>query len=309
MSEAPCAGSPTPPDPNPSAAEKPEPSAPKADVVHALHVDGRLRTYLLHIPPGVQVRGDAAPILLALHPGYGSGAGFARTTGFGDRADGLGYVVAYPDGLYRSWNAGDCCGPPAREGVDDVAFVLAVVADAARHAPIAAANVFVAGFSNGAGLALLLGCRRAEQVRAIVAAGSPMHVPLEECAPSRPVPLLTFHGLADPVAPYAGGRGILANVGDQQSSAAMVDRWRSLNRCGTARRVERHGKAKIETAEPGVDGAEVVACTVEGMGHQWPGGAPYDTRIFGPGSDDVSATDLAMAFFERHRVLTPGRRT
>jgi polyhydroxybutyrate depolymerase len=239
--------------------------------------------------------------VLALHPGYGTGAGFARTTGFGDRADAFGYVVAYPDGLHRSWNAGDCCGPPARLGVDDVAFLLAVVTEAARHAPIDGSNVFVAGFSNGAGLALLLGCRRAEQVRAIVAGGSPMHVPLEECAPSRPVPLLTFHGLADPVVPYGGGRGILDNLGDQQSSAAMVDRWRSLNRCGAGRRTERRGRAVIETAEPGVGGAEVVLCTVEDMGHQWPGAAPYDTRIFGPQSVDVSATDLAMAFFERHR--------
>jgi polyhydroxybutyrate depolymerase len=274
-------------------------------VVRAVQVDGRLRTYLLHVPSAVGPRGHPAPLLLALHPGYGTPAGFARTTGFGERADALGYVVAYPDGLYRSWNAGACCGPPAREGVDDVAFVLAVVEDAARHAPVDAANVFVAGFSNGAGLALLIGCRRADQVRAIVAGGSPMHVPLEECTPSRPVPLLTFHGLADPVAPYAGGRGILANVGEFQSSAAMVDRWRSLNRCGAGRRVERHGKALIETAEAGPEGADVVLCTVEGMGHQWPGGEPYDTRIFGPGSTDVSATDLAMGFFERHRLRQP----
>jgi polyhydroxybutyrate depolymerase len=305
MSEDPGAGSPTPGVPTRPAVDAPDPPVLAADVVHALHVDGRLRTYLLHVPPAVRAQGERAPLLLALHPGYGSAAGFARTTGFSERADAFGYVVAYPAGLYRSWNAGDCCGPPAREGVDDVAFLLAVVTDVARHTPIDAANVFVAGFSNGAGLALLLGCRRAERVRAIVAGGSPLHVPLEECAPSRPVPLFTFHGLADPVAPYDGGRGILANIGDQQSSAAMVDRWRSLNRCGAGRRIARHARAVVETADAGPDGAEVVSCTIEGMGHQWPGGAPYETRIFGPGSTDVSATDLAMAFFERHRLRQP----
>ena len=50
-------------------------------------------------------------------------------------ADSGKFVVAYPDGLDRAWNVngGGCCGQPASEGVDDIGFISAAVADIAKN--------------------------------------------------------------------------------------------------------------------------------------------------------------------------------
>ena len=156
---------------------------PPIDTVRHLMVDGHDRRYLLHALPGLQT-GRPAPLLLAFHPGYATGAGFARTTGLNNRADALGYAVAYPNGIYRSWNAGDCCGPPSRDGVDDVAFAMSVIDDVASVVSIDRREVFAAGFSNGAGLVYLLACREASSISAIAVAGSPLHIALDECRPA-----------------------------------------------------------------------------------------------------------------------------
>ena len=56
-------------------------------------------------------------------------------------ADSNNFVVAYPDGLGRAWNVNGegCCGRPGREGVDDVAFITAAIAEIAKNLAINAA--------------------------------------------------------------------------------------------------------------------------------------------------------------------------
>ena len=66
-----------------------------------------------------------------LHGGFGSAAQAERAYGWDELADPAKFVVAYPDGLQPGLelNGGDCCGPPAREDVDDIGFITAAVAD------------------------------------------------------------------------------------------------------------------------------------------------------------------------------------
>ena len=46
-----------------------------------------------------------------------------------ETADEYGFVVAYPNGLSNSWNAGVCCGPSSNDDVDDVGFTRAIIDD------------------------------------------------------------------------------------------------------------------------------------------------------------------------------------
>jgi polyhydroxybutyrate depolymerase len=62
-----------------------------------------------------------------LHGGFGTGDGAARQTGFDDEAARHGFLVAYPDGIGRSWNAITCCGPAQRRQVDDVGFLVSLI--------------------------------------------------------------------------------------------------------------------------------------------------------------------------------------
>ena len=57
-------------------------------------------------------------------------------------ADTAKFVVAYPDGLHRTWNTnggGGCCGRAASDGVDDVGFITAAAADIVRSGALAEA--------------------------------------------------------------------------------------------------------------------------------------------------------------------------
>src|SRR5690349_19334249 len=100
----------------------------------SLTVGGRKRTYHDHVPPGYDPR-DPAPVVLALHGATMSGPLMAWFCGLNAKADQAGFLAVYPDGTgtRRSyfWNAGDCCGPAVRAGVDDVAFIDALLDDLA----------------------------------------------------------------------------------------------------------------------------------------------------------------------------------
>ncbi|POY06589.1 polyhydroxybutyrate depolymerase, partial [Mycobacterium kansasii] len=94
---------------------------------HTIDVGGVQRSYRLYKPAGLP---RAAPLVVMLHGGFGSARQAERSYDWDELADSEKFVVAYPDGLNRAWNAngGGCCGRSAREGVDDVAFVNAAVA-------------------------------------------------------------------------------------------------------------------------------------------------------------------------------------
>src|SRR6266851_3146088 len=122
-------------------------------LVHAADGDGRIalggveRRYSVHVPASA---GAAPPALVIVLHGGGYGRGAAKQTGFSAEADRQGFIAAYPDGSDRArplvnlagkpgfltWNAGACCGYAAAHGIDDVAFLRAVIAQIARDHPI-----------------------------------------------------------------------------------------------------------------------------------------------------------------------------
>ncbi|MFZ4718028.1 MAG: alpha/beta hydrolase family esterase [Ilumatobacteraceae bacterium] len=173
--------------------------------------DGRTRTYHLYVPRGLDPAG--APLLVALHGGTGSGGQFETTTGFDALADRHRFVVVYPDGVgtgtaedtLRTWNAGICCGPAVRKGVDDVGFVRRLIDTLSAKATIDPRRVFAAGHSNGAFMAYRLACELSDRIVAVGLQAGGLGVP--RCTPSRPVSLLHIHGTADTNVPIAGGTG------------------------------------------------------------------------------------------------------
>src|SRR5205814_1785627 len=87
---------------------------------------------------------------------------------------------AYPDGsdggfgLYPTdWNAGTCCGAPFREGVDDLAFISAIISQVEGRLSVDHARVFIAGFSDGGRMAYHVACQLGSKIAAIaVVSGS-----------------------------------------------------------------------------------------------------------------------------------------
>lgn len=87
-------------------------------------------------------------------------------------------------------------------------------------------HMVLTGFSNGAHLVQLLGCRLAVRVSAIVpVSGSLAPAAAAGCHPSRPLTVVEFHGTADPIDPIAGGRIAIRDGGDVLGAAQTITDW------------------------------------------------------------------------------------
>ncbi len=288
-----------------------------ADEARTIAWGGRERRYLVHAPPR---RGAGRrALVLSLHGGGGHAAGVAAQTGFSALADREGFVVAYPDGVDKGWNDGRAGVPStaAKENVDDVGFLTAVLDDLARG-PLGVdpARVYVTGISNGAFMSSRFACERSERVAAIGLVAGTMGPELAaRCRLARPVAVIAFLGTEDPLVPYEGG---VVHLGpfERGRTAAARDAMRvfsTQNRCGELR-----AGAPVADRDPddgSVARVEAAACaedtsvqlyTLEGGGHTWPGGKQYlPARLVGRVNRDVDATATMWAFFREHGRRAP----
>ena len=95
------------------------------------------------------------------------------------------------------------------------------------QACVDASHIYATGFSGGARMSSLLGCGLGARLAAI-APVSGLRAPAATC-PARPIPVITFHGLADPENPYEGhvpGRAAWVESGPD----ALRD-WAAHNKC------------------------------------------------------------------------------
>src|SRR5690349_10772024 len=124
---------------------------------------GLTRTYTLCVPAGI-VPGRSLPLVLAFHGGGGDGAGMQRLTHFNDIAQRERFLVAYPDGIRRHWNDGRHL---EAAGVDDVAFVKALLDDVASFQPLDQQRVYATGMSNGGIFTHYLATKLGERLAAV----------------------------------------------------------------------------------------------------------------------------------------------
>ena len=194
----------------------------------ALSFQGRVRQYLLYVP--------AAPngsLVLAFHGGGQTTAQMQRISGFDALADREHFIVAYPEAFERSWADGRHVTIAEKQGIDDVGFAKAVVADIAGTHTIDRSRVFATGLSNGGIFSHRLGCEAADTFAAIAPViGAIATRPAASCRPSAPVAVVGVQGVADPSVPFDGGYvGGRPEGGGVLSSRATQELWRSLNGC------------------------------------------------------------------------------
>ncbi len=271
-------------------------------------VGGRTRSYRLHRPPP-SISTGPLPLVVVLHGGFGSGAQAEQAYGWDALADRHGFVVAYPDGVGRSWNAGWCCGPARDQDVDDVGFIEAVIEEVSAGFPpgspaegrIDQQRVYATGVSNGAMLAYRLACELPGRLAAIGPVAGTM---VCECPRPAPVSILHIHGLEDRNIPFAGGVGPRAlERRPRPSVPSVIEYWRRGAGCGPARVSESH-PVRTETAV-GPGGIEVALITLAGVGHVWPGSQPPPPSVsamlgLDAPSDALDTTGALWSFFAAH---------
>jgi polyhydroxybutyrate depolymerase len=239
--------------------------------LHHINVGGLDRSYRLYMPAGLPA---SAPLVVALHGYSGSARQVERGYGWDQVADTGRFVVAYPDGLDRAWNVDGegCCGRPGRQGVDDVAFISATVADIAKNVSTNPARVYVTGMSNGGIMSYTLACN----TDIFAAIGPVAGTQLNSCRNPRAMSVMHIHGTADRLVPYAGGQGF--SVINGPSVPGVNAFWRNVDQCGPPSATT--DGPLIRSTAGCADNRGVVLITIDQGGHEWPGFAAQELWKF-----------------------------
>ena len=245
---------------------EPSPTFATGSSVHTLDVGGQERQYRLYVPSGM---GDGPhELVVMLHGGYGSADQAEKVYGWDDRADADGFVVAYPQGLGRSWNAGGCCGGAMKKQVDDVGFIEAVVADIASGLAIDPRRTFATGMSNGGMMAYRLACE-SELFAAIAPVSGTM---LVDCDGASPVSVLHIHGGIDESVPRDGSPGGGTQHIDGPPLADVLAFWRDIDGCPQPKASQYGDDPRVRITAADCDGSTSVDyIEISDAGHQWPG--------------------------------------
>ncbi|MBS1674177.1 MAG: polyhydroxybutyrate depolymerase [Actinobacteria bacterium] len=273
------------------------PPEPEGSAEYSLTSGGLSRTYRLYVPADLP---DPAPLVVMLHGGGGSGAIAERAFGWDAKADEGRFVVAYPDGLgpaVPAWNTlGDCCGYPAREGVDDVGFIQDMVAAIGSRIPLDDKRIYATGMSNGGMMAYTLACR----TDLFAAIGPVSATMLDPCEHPAPASVIHIHGLRDTNVPFSGAKGTGTAAIDGPPIEQVIDDWRTTDDCATATTVA----AGVVTTSTSTcaEGRAVELITIADGAHGWPTKpAARRTGKDGTGpSDALDATDTIWRFFSAH---------
>ena len=267
---------------------------------------GRQRCYYLYTPPGYRTD-QPLPVVFSLHGFLSNPESQALISGWHKLAAQEGFVVVYPEGqrFPHRWNAGATWGVP---NVDDVQFFRDMLADLSTVVAVDRSRVYVNGFSNGGGMTIRLGCEAADQIAALGTVAAAV-VSLEDCHPARPVPLIAFHGTADPLVNYKGGpmrRRVFRQAAEATEAPyaflaveEWVATWARSNGCSPQPEMLPAAGDVSGVRYVGCDGeATVILYTIADGGHTWPGGWPIPG--LGKTSKDISATAEMWSFFQDH---------
>jgi polyhydroxybutyrate depolymerase len=280
--------------------------AKPGDSTLAIESGGMQRTVLLHLPAGYSDTQKTA-LVLNLHGSESTASAQEAFTGMNATSDADGFVVAYPqaaiaDGSGFDWNVP---GQPLLGGgsvpanaPNDVDFLQQTITTLEAGLCIDPNRIFVTGFSGGARMTSQLGCDLSTVVAAI-APVSGLRFP-SPCPATRPVPVMAFHGTADPVDPYEGNGQAYWTY----SVPTAAQRWAAFEGCASAPAATQPGSSLRLTSYTGCkSGSSVSLYTIVGEGHEWPGGPHLGkgyTSILGAQSNAINANNAMWQFFSSH---------
>ena len=197
------------------------------------------RTALVYVPATLPANGKRA-LVVVLHGGLGNAQRISAkqsesALNMNDLADTAGFVVVYLNGTpvtkhlgsdKLGWNAGKCCGQPAKNSIDDVAYLQATVKEIATKYGIDQSRIYGVGHSNGAMMMQRMMCETSLFAAAVPISGT-LENDATDCPLARGKRLMAIHGEDDQNVPITGGKGSKAISGtDYASEAATAEVWR-----------------------------------------------------------------------------------
>ena len=287
---------------------------------------GRPGTYVREVPPAYTGR-TPLPLVLDLH-GYAESADLqSRLSALGTLGAKENFVTVTPQltAPVPNWI-------PDLDGAD-VRWIGALLDSLEQNLCLDQRRVYVTGYSNGAIITSSLMCAFADRIAAAAPVAGLRDIP--GCRPSRPVPVLAFHGTADAYVPYDGrpstaaahlpapdgSGGTLGQTLDQAGGArvpgaditrtvieggsAMPDilaAWARREGCPGGPASSRIGSDVTLLRYSCPPDAAVSLYRVEGGGHAWPGsrGSAAIAGAVGRTTFTIDADALMWDFFREH---------
>lgn len=264
---------------------------------------GEKREYLLYVPKSYDST-KPTPLVLSIHAAMNWPAYQAKISQWNEAADANGFIVVYPGGqdpLHLGPKAWFMDGSDSPSTMPDVRFISELMDTLQARYNIDPTRIYATGMSNGAGMTFALSCTLSHRIAAFGAVSAAQSLPSTWCADSTPVPMIAFHGTADPFVAYNGAPPGWLNPKPFPSVSTWTADWAKRNRC-EPNPVDSAVAADVSRREYTncAKNAAVVLYTIEGGGHQWPGGKPIPEWIVGRMSNGVDATDRMWAFFREH---------
>ncbi|MGH8910512.1 MAG: extracellular catalytic domain type 1 short-chain-length polyhydroxyalkanoate depolymerase [Egibacteraceae bacterium] len=303
-----------------------EPTGPRAggQFVDASYTNAAgTRAYKLYIPTGCT--GQAAPLVVMLHGGTQTAVDFAagtRMNGFAERDT---FLVAYPEqppsaNPLKCWNWFQAAHQ--HRGTGEPSLIAGITQKIMSAYHVDASRVYVAGFSAGAAMAVIMAethsdLYAAAGVHSGLAYGAAHDLPsafaaMRQGAPSVPsharqpasaIPLIVFHGDHDHTVDSANADCILGHWGQAADPERRGDA-RGPARPATVKRGQvAGGHAYTRCLYPDAsDGAAIEQWIIHEAGHAWSGGSPHGSYT-DPRGPDASAE--LVRFFNEHSKPAP----
>ena len=196
------------------------------------------RPYSVFVPPGHD-SARPAPLVLAFH-GYGDGDNgtllekYFRIKPIASSND---FLYVTPEGSKdkhgeQFWNGTDACCDFDASGVDDVAYVRALVADVSKKHAVDPKRVYAVGLSGGAFFVHRLACEASDLFAAVVSVSGATWSDASRCKPAGHISVAELHGEEDDVVLYAGGTLKRGKINATYPSAdATAAHWATYNGC------------------------------------------------------------------------------
>ncbi len=274
------------------------------------------RWYLISTPPdsaGMRPR----PVVLDFH-GLGEGAQLESvTTQFDPLGKRDGFITAFPQGTGNpvAWNIGS--DSPANQ---DLTFVSKMIDQIEANQCVDETRIYATGYSDGAFMTSFLACAMSSRIAAFApVSGVQLASP---CASTRRVPILAFHGTADPILLFNGGIGtaVLGHLFGGKGPApsisvpppnlhgpgypAAIAAWAKRDGCAPNPVETKISPHVIHRSFKCPPGTTVGFYIVLGGGHTWPGSkfTHQLAAIIGPTTLEIDASTIIWDFFSHFQV-------
>jgi polyhydroxybutyrate depolymerase len=192
---------------------------------------GITRTFRVYMPKSPD-KLKSQPLILSFHGNTQTAVSFDEKLKYRQIADTAGFIVITPDGLPdprspksgQGWNVFSCCATQ-----NDVLFVSELIDYAFQKLNIDTTRVYASGFSIGGFFVYELACRLSNKIAAFASVSGGMELTrLQTYHPTRPVPIVEFHGTKDRLVAYAGGESDGITYGPTDS---LLNFWIERNHC------------------------------------------------------------------------------